>query len=52
MKEMEKKGTGDMLKKYGEEFQMWHNRTGSITGALGCRFNPWLAQWVKDPPLL
>ena len=33
-----------------EEF-LWCNGIGSISGALGCRFDPPLAQWVKDPSL-
>ena len=31
---------------------MWHNGVGGISAVPGCRFSPWLAQWVKDPLLL
>ena len=34
------------------EFLLWRNRIGSVSGALGCRFNFRLAQWIKDPLLL
>ena len=34
------------------ELPCWPNRIGNILEALGCRFNPWPAQWVKDPALL
>ena len=33
-------------------FPLWGNSIGSILGALGCRFNPWLAQWVRHLALL
>lgn len=26
---------------------MWHHGIRGISGALGCRFDPWPAQWVK-----
>ena len=35
------------LKKIFLEFLLWHNRIGSSSGALGCKFNPGLAQEVK-----
>jgi len=34
------------------EFLLWCNGIGRVVGVLGCRFDPQLAQWVKDPALL
>ena len=34
------------------EFPLWHNRASIVLGALGRRFDPGLAQWVKDPVFL
>ena len=31
---------------------LWDNGIRSILEALGHRFDPWQAQWVKDPALL
>lgn len=36
---------------FGVSFPLWHNGIGGISGALGRRFDPCLAQWVKDPVL-
>ena len=33
------------------EFPLWCSKFNSISGALGCRFDPLMAQWVKDPVL-
>ena len=33
------------------EFPLWHNRIGSISAELGCKFNPQPGQWVDDPML-
>ena len=35
-----------------QEFPLWYNEIGSVLGALGHRFDPCLAQWVKDAALL
>ena len=29
------------------EFPLWPNGISSVSAAPGCRFDPWLAQWVK-----
>ena len=34
-----------------EEFQMWGNWIGSVSGALGRAFDTQPTQWVKDPAL-
>ena len=34
------------------EFLLWHSGIGSVSAALGCRFDPGLAHWVNDPGLL
>ena len=35
-------------KKVPGEFLLWHNGIGGILGALGHKFHPCPAQWVKD----
>ena len=43
----------DSIQKYKnkKEFLMWYNEIFSVLGALGERFDLWLAQWVNDPML-
>ena len=31
-----------------KELPLLCNRMGGVLVVLGCRFDPWLAQWVKD----
>lgn len=30
-----------------QESLLWHNGVGDVLGALGHRFDPWLAQWLE-----